>query len=66
MQENTHKDTKSWITILVTIIILALFIIMTSVLLFCRTEKTDEFSAEGCVLVYNENATNIIKGRFSQ
>lgn len=56
MQENTHKDTKSWTTILMTIIILALFIIMTSILIFRKTSKLEEPSAAERGLVYEKSA----------
>ena len=56
MQENTRKDTKSWSTILMTIIILALFIIMTSILIFRKTNKPEEPPAAESGLVYDESA----------
>ena len=56
MNESTHKDTKSWTTILVTIVILILFIIMTSILIYRRTDKNEEPSVEESGLVYDESA----------
>ena len=56
MQENTHKDTKSWTTILMTIIILALFIIMTSILIFRKTSKQEDLPAAESGLVFDESA----------
>lgn len=47
MQENTRKDTTSWTTILMTIIILALFIIMTSILIFRKTSKQEDLYHTG-------------------
>ena len=55
MQENTHKDTKSWTTILMTIIILMLFITMTSILIFRKTNKPEEPPTTSG-LVYDESA----------
>ena len=55
MNENTRKDTKSWITILMTIIILMLFITMTSILIFRKTNKPEEPPATSG-LVYDESA----------
>lgn len=56
MNENTRKDTKSWSTILVTIIILALFIVMSSILIFCKTSKPEEPPATESGLVYDASA----------
>ena len=56
MNENTRKDTKSWSTILVTIIILALFIIMTSILIFRKTSKPEDPPAAESGLVFDESA----------
>ena len=55
MNENTRKDTKSWTTILMTIIILMLFITMTSILIFRKANKPEEPPATS-ELVYDESA----------
>ena len=55
MKENTRKDTKSWTTILMTIIILMLFITMTSILIFRKANKPEEPPATS-ELVYDESA----------
>jgi len=56
MQENTQKDTKSWTTILMTIIILMLFITMTSILIFRKTSKPEDPPAAESGLVFDESA----------
>ena len=56
MQENTRKDTKSWTTILMTIIILMLFITMTSILIFRKTSKPEDPPAAESGLVFDEAA----------
>ena len=56
MNENTRRDTKSWTTILITIIILALLITMTGILVSRRANKQDELPASENGLVFDESA----------
>ena len=56
MNENTRKDTKSWTTILITIIILALLITMTGILVSRRANQQDELPASENGLVFDESA----------
>ena len=56
MNENTKKDTETWMTVLMTIIVLGLILVMTTILITQRIMKRDKEECSDETVVYDVSA----------
>ncbi len=56
MNENTKKDTETWMTVLMTIIVLGLILVMTTILITQRIMKRDKEECSDETAVYDVSA----------
>lgn len=56
MNENTKKDTETWMTVLMTIIVLGLILVMTTILITQRVMKRDKEECSDETVVYDVSA----------
>ena len=56
MNENTKKDTETWMSILMTIIVLGLILVMTTILITQRVKKQDKEENPDETVVYDVSA----------
>ena len=56
MNENTKKDTETWMTVLMTIIVLGLILVMTTILITPRIMKRDKEECSDETVVYDVSA----------
>lgn len=56
MNENIKKDTETWMTVLMTIIVLGLILVMTTILITQRIMKRDKEECSDETVVYDVSA----------